>query len=51
MTSWGRVLAADVVDERTGEILLEANREITKEGLIKVERPRSRSSGSAIASR
>ena len=34
----GRVLAADVVDERTGEILLEANREITKEGLIKVEK-------------
>jgi DNA-directed RNA polymerase subunit beta len=34
----GRVLAADVVDERTGEILLEANREITKDALIKVEK-------------
>jgi DNA-directed RNA polymerase subunit beta len=34
----GRVLAADVVDERTGEILLEANREVTKDALIKIEK-------------
>jgi DNA-directed RNA polymerase subunit beta len=34
----GRITAADILDERTGEVLLEANREILKETLIKLEK-------------
>ena len=38
----GRVTAEDVLDERTGEILLEANREITKDNLIRLEKAKIR---------